>query len=209
MALDPEKNRLYAKAADLHPFHWEKLAARNWEEAARAAGAALEGGRYFLRLAGSDLAVDPERREVSLIADPRKDPGYQRALVAVACLANAIDAPPSDTLVSPRELPGGHGFFRGPHAIPTAPVAGRFRTDAEGFLLAGERLGGARTQGGDAAFSLRLLPKIPAKVILWLSDGEMESEAAILVEARSHLFLPLDVLWAALNVLSREIAAGG
>lgn len=208
MALNPEENRLYSKASDLHPLHWEKLAARNPEEAARSAGAMLESGVYLLRLAGSLLRIDPATRRVGFAHETESEPGYQRALVAVSYLGSAIDAPAAGKLVSPRELPGGQGFFRGPHAVPTSVIAKAYSSDAPGFLRAGERIGGIRATGGDASFTLALLPRIPAQAILWVSDGEMGAEAAILLDARASLFAPLDVLWAAMNVLAKDIVDG-
>lgn len=204
MALTPEENPLYSKASDLHQSHWEKLAAREPGETARAAGAGYEKGCFTLRVAGSALVVDPVARRVSFL-DSTAEPGYQRALVAVAYLGNAIDAPASGRLLSPRELPGGQGFFRGPHSTPTAPLGRVFGADTEAFARAAEKIGGVQTSGGGIAYSFLLLPKIPAQAVLWPGDGEMHGEAALLVDARAHLFLPLDVVWAALNVLVGDL----
>lgn len=205
MSLDPGENKLYSKASDLHPHHWERLAARPPEEAACAAGAEYVGGRFRLAVAGSPLIIDPIARTVAFAATEEKEPGYQRALVAVAYLADAIDAPLAGKMVSPRELPGGQGFFRGPHAVPSDRLARAFGADIEGFSAAAARLGGARLQGGDASSAFPLLPKIPAQVILWRGDEEMAAQATVLVDARAHLFVPLDVLWAALNVLVGDL----
>lgn len=205
MALNPEESTLYAKGSDLHAYHWEKLAQRAPEEAARAAGAQLDGGAFALAVCGAQVVVDPSARRVFRPENPTGEVGYQRALAAVVALYASLDAPESGRLVSPRELPGGQGFFRGPHAVPDEVIAKAFGADLAAFKRASLCLGGVEAAGGDASYLFRLLPKIPAQALLWLGDAELEAKAALLVDSRSNLSLPLDVLWAALNVLASDL----
>lgn len=204
--LDPEKNGLYRRASDLSPYHWENLAARNAEEAAAAAGAAVVGGVYGFPLLGREIRVDPVNRKVFYADAPEKEPGYQRALVAVAYLVGAKQFDPSGVLVSPRELPAGNGFFRGPHALPTAVIAEKFGGSPEKLLEASLLMGGKPDPGADAAVLLPALPKITLKILLWKGDEEFGPEAAMLVDSRAHFHLPLDVLWALTNVAAYGLA---
>lgn len=203
--LDPEKNRLYRTASDLHPLHWETLSQRDPEEAARGAGAGLEAGEYVLPLLGRVLRVSPGRRTVLFEERPSREVGYQRALVAVAYLSRAQDLPLRGAWVAFRELPGGDSFFRGPHSLPTALLERAFGAAPPGLHPAAARLGGLPAEGADAAAEIPALPRIPLRVLVWAGTEEFPPSAAMLADARAHLFLPLDVLWALANVTASDL----
>lgn len=205
--VDPESNRLYARAEDLHPLHWEALARRDASEAAEAAGAARDAGAFLLPFLGRTLRVDPIGRAVRFEDVPAGEVGYQRALIAVAYLGNALAAPPSGRWVTFRELPGGDGFFRGPHSVATAKVEAAFGDLSTHLVDAGSRLGGSPCEGADEAVELPALPKIPLRVLLWRRTEEFPPRASLLVDARAHLHLALDVLWALSNVAISDLVS--
>jgi len=196
----PEKRGLYNLASDLHPLHWERLARRPPEISARAAGCDLVEGCFHIDCVAKTLAIDPQRRAVVLRDEPGGEPGYQRSLAALTYLAGATEGPASGAFVSPRELPGGASFFRGPHSLPTDRLASAFGPDLPSLAAAAKALGGRIAQGGDLSFIIPGLPKIPIQIVYWRGDEEFSAASALLVDARSHLHLPLDALWALLNV---------
>lgn len=202
---DPEQNPLYSRAEDLHPLHWENLGRLPAADAARAAGAAWDGEAFSLPFLGKDLRVDPRARTVSWAADPDRPFGYQRALVAVAYLAGAVEAPPREEWIAFRELPGGDAFFRGPHSLPTPRLEAAFGSRPEGLLAAARALGGTASPGADAAAELPALPRIPLRALLWAATEEFPASASLLVDARAHLHLALDVLWALANVAIADL----
>jgi hypothetical protein len=204
-ATDPERNRLYARAEDLHPLHWEQLARRAPEEAARAAGASWDGRVYTLPLLGKVLRVEPETRSVRTADLPAQSVGFQRALAAVAYLAGALEVPPRGDWVAFRELPGGDGFFRGPHSVATARLEEAYGGDPRALVGAAEPLGWTKVEGADAAVEMSALPKIPLRVLLWGRTEEFGASAALLTDGRAHLHLALDVLWALSNVAISEL----
>jgi hypothetical protein len=223
--LDPEENRLYEKASHLHPLHWEALARRDPAEAARAAAASWDGRRFRLPFLGAVLLVEPGTRAVIFeaapahpvlrvmqpiqgLAEPDREPGYQRALVAVAYLAGAVDAPPRGVWAALRELPGGDAFFRGPHSPATPRLVEAFGRRPEGLAEAAARLGGRSVAAGDAAADLDALPRIPLRFVLWAGTDEFPPAATVLADARAHLHLPLDVLWALSNVAIADLTRG-
>lgn len=197
---DPEANRLYQTSTDLHPLHWEALGRRPPEEACAAADARLEGGAFLLEVLGRVLRIDPFARTVTWAAGTGGEVGFQRSLAAVAYLAGALDAPVRGEWVAFRELPGGDAFFRGPHSVATARLAGAFGTEPAKLGEAARRLGGAPASAGDAAADLPALPRIPLRAVVWGATPEFSAQASLLTDARAHLHVPLDVLWALTNV---------
>jgi hypothetical protein len=205
---DPEQNPLYARAEDLHPLHWENLGRRPPPEAARAAGATWNGEVFTLPFLGREIRLDPGARTVSWAADLGRPVGYQRALVAVAYLAGAVEAPPQGKWVAFRELPGGEAFFRGPHSLPTPRLEAAFGRRPGDLLEAARSLGGTACPGADAAAELPALPRVPLQVLLWAAGEEFPASASLLVDARAHLHLALDVLWALANVAVADLVRG-
>lgn len=202
---DPEQNPLYSRAEDLHPLHWENLGRRPAADAARAAGATWDGEIFTLPFLGKEVRVAPRARTVSWAAGPNRPIGYQRALVAVAYLAGALEAPPRGEWVAFRELPGGEAFFRGPHSLPTPRLETAFGRRPGGLLAAARSMGGTASPGADAAAELPALPRIPLQVLLWAAGEEFPASASLLVDARAHLHLALDVLWALANVAIADL----
>lgn len=203
--LDPEKMSLYRLASSLSPWHWDNLSAQNCADRAEAAGASFLDGVYSLTLLGREMLIDPGVRSISYAEDSKKEPGYQRALVAAAYLAGAKPIDPSGVFISPRELPAGNGFFRGPHALPTSVVAKKFGDAPKKIHEAAALLGGMPDSGADAAVLLPALPKIALKFLVWADDAEFGPEAALLIDSRAHFHAPLDVLWALFNVAAHGL----
>jgi hypothetical protein len=111
--------------------------------------------------------------------------------------------------VNEKELNGGALFFRGPHALSKEPLEEKFARDPQGFLRAGLALGGTATQGGDAAFELRALPRIPLEYIFYAEDDEFPAQLIITFDRTIDRHLPLDVIWALVNLATRSILKAG
>lgn len=208
MALDPEDNPLYATSDRIHPLHWEALRRREPGDAARAAGASWHEGSYLLPLLGREVLVSPREGVVRFAKDGRPV-GYQRGLVALAYLGGAVDAPCSGQWAAFRQLPGGHSFFRGPHAVDADRLARAFGAGPRGLPVAAAALGGSEADGGDAAAELPALPRVPLKAVVWAGSAEFGASAALLVDSRAHLHAPLDILWALSNVAIDDLVEEG
>jgi hypothetical protein len=108
-------------------------------------------------------------------------------------------------MVTGSEIRGGNFFFRGPHVLFTKPLEKRFGDDGHSFLEAGLRLGGGETDFGDVSFRLWPLPKIPLGYILWLGDEEFPARLVVTFDASVEEHLPLDVIWALVNLVGRAL----
>ncbi len=111
--------------------------------------------------------------------------------------------------ISEKDLPGGVSFFVGPHKIPVGLFAQKFGEDIEGFRATCEKLGGKPIKMGDAAYSFKILPRIPLAVILWEKDDEFDAEAKILFDKTIQNHLPIDVIFGLSLEVCQRIAGGG
>jgi hypothetical protein len=205
----PEENRLYRTVADLAPELWADVEARPLAEAVRSASARFgPGRRIVIPFLGGDYLVDFATR--SIVAPPGHQPaGFQKGLVLLAYLARAQDFGPAGRQVTSRELSGGELFFNGPHALSTEPVTARFGADPAGFLARAGRLGlkpGLKAGSGTAVFG-PVLPHLTMTLILHPADDEFPAELTYTFDAHAHHHLPLDGLWALVNVLAMELAS--
>ena len=74
-------------------------------------------------------------------------------------LTHAADAGLAGRMVTVRGLQGGELFFRGPHALLTAPVEERFGLDPAGFLEAAAAWEPRRLQAGTRPSACRPCPR--------------------------------------------------
>jgi hypothetical protein len=168
------------------------------EEVTKRTGALYDEkkGSYRICIWGNSYNVLPRQCRIK----PRgKGPGTYREylyLFMLHYLMKAKEIPISGEWISEKDIPGGTGFFRGPHTLPTQLVSQVFGNDLPGFLAAGKRLGGISLPMADAAFSFQVAPRIPVAVLLWQADEEFGSQANLLFDRTIAQHLPLDIVYA-------------
>jgi hypothetical protein len=206
----PEENRLYRTLADVAPELWEDVEARPLAEAVRSAAVRSEPGRrVMVPFLGGGYLVDFEKRTIT--APPGHKPaGFQKGLVLLTYLARAQDFGPAGRQVTARELNGGDMFFQGPHALSTDPVKDRFgAAEPEKFTARAGELGlkpGPAASGAAASVIGPVLPHLTVGLILHPADEEFPAELTYTFDAYAHHHMPLDGIWAMVNVLAAELA---
>jgi hypothetical protein len=208
--LNPNEISLYRGAENIPPEYWEELNRQSPEEVCRRALAthAPETG-YALPFLSDRLHCRPDTRQIHWERDPERIPSFQEALVSLMYLLRTREIPLSGIKVNEKELNGGALFFRGPHALSKEPLETKFARDPQGFLQAGLTLGGIATHQGDGAFELRALPRIPLEYIFYAEDDEFPAQLTITFDRTIDRHLPLDVIWALVNITTRSILKAG
>jgi len=205
----PEENRLYRTVADLAPELWADVEARPLAEAVRSAAARSGPGRQVVvPFLGGDYLVDFETR--SITAPPGHQPaGFQKGLVLLVYLARAQDFGPAGRQVTSRDLSGGEFFFKGPHTLSTEPVTARFGADPAGFVARAGFFGLRPDPGAGSGIMVRgpVLPHLTMGLILHPADEEFPAELTYTFDAYAHHHLPLDGIFALVNVLASELAS--
>jgi len=142
-----------------------------------------------------EYEVNPAANEVMAV-DPDEGPiSVEMGLLLVFYLLRAVDVPLSGKWIGEFDIKGGERFFRGPHAVRNPEVAEKFGHDPEGFGKACEKLGGTPEDMGDAAYRIRVLPRVPLIVLLWMADDEFEASAKTLMDSTVDQHLPLDIIF--------------
>ena len=180
---------------------WEKFGSLNPFDVCKKAGVSYvsENGNYILKLFGMDFSISPHQKVIKNLSPEGdillKKHGYFFNLSALCYLSNAKDIPLSGRLIKPVDLKGGGLFFRGTHVLPLDKIADKYGNDKSGFIKKGKSLNGRVLNYGDASVELAPMPRIPATLILWLSDDEFPARADLLLDSTCEQHVPLDIIW--------------
>jgi hypothetical protein len=158
--------------------------------------------RYVISLLNTEYVVNLSDREIYSTrtgTSPVKAKFIQQ-LCILAYLINAQDLPLADKLVKAEALPGGQFFFRGLHGLPTAKLESTFGDCPDALYRAAEQFDAKRCEFGDASIQLYILPCVPLTIVIWAEDEQFQARASILFDQTAASRLPLDALWAAVNL---------
>jgi hypothetical protein len=199
---DYKERRRFVDPGEIDPRLWEDLSCREVNKVCVRASVQFDRKRdcYRVPFLNRMYAVLPRERRI----DPWYHRGEERLsfqfyLVLITYLLRAQSLGLSGRMVTGAELRGGAFFFRGNHALFTGPLEQRFGSDPKAFLEAGLRLGGGKTNFGDASFRLWPLPRVPLGYMLWSTDEEFPARVVVVFDASIVGHLPLDVIWAMVN----------
>ena len=197
-----EERRPYRDPKDVDPELWEELLRMDRGTAAQNAGALLTHRGYLLRFLDTDYEILPEER----LIEPPDGLGFEFYMVVLNYLIRADAGGLTGRTVTEKELKGGQFFFVGPHELKTKIIIDRFGTDPEGFIAAGQRLGGVATGMGDASIRLMVLPRVPLGFILWRGDEEFGASVATTFDSSIERLLPLDCVWSLVTQAAYRLA---
>jgi len=187
------------------PLLWVQLEAEIPEEICRRALVSYghEQG-FLLPFLNQTFQILPKTRSiVPLYSHAPKIKSFELDLVILTYLLRAQAMEMSEKMVNEKQIPGGEAFFRGPHSLNTRPMEEVFGEDREAFLSAGRSLNGKVRDLGDAAICLPVLHRIPVTLILWEKDDEFPAKVTVNFDSTISSHLPLDIIWAVVDVASK------
>lgn len=206
--VNPDEVSLFRESEHLPAHYWQDLLSLEPPEVCRRALVTFQPGkRYLIPFLNRLYVCQPEATRIWREDYPEQSTSFQECLVLLVYLLRAQESSLEGTKVSERELPGGELFFRGPHALLRDPLEKKFGHDPQGFLLAGLSLNGQETGRGEASFELLVLPRIPVEYILYVEDEEFPAQITINFDRTISRHLPLDVIWALINLTSRRLSS--
>ncbi|MBN2271714.1 MAG: DUF3786 domain-containing protein [Sedimentisphaerales bacterium] len=196
-----------------HEGLWEQVAKLNPEKIAKRAGCRFlsDPDRCIVTMLNSRYEVNLGGLSISVLRDDStpEDAGYIEQLCILAYLLGAKDIPFAGKLVKAESLPGGQFFFRGLHTLPTDRLARAFGDNPEGLIRASEQFDAEQCEFGDASIRLNVLPRIPLTLVIWRKDEEYDARASILFDQTAAAQIPLDALWATVNLTVKKLLEVG
>jgi len=197
--LSPDENPAYKDWKSLPDSLWsevEQTDKKLWREELGI----TDQREYSLSFLGGTLTINLSTRHLSWADSPRS-PSFQEGLVALTYLVNLKPIDLSRKWISPVELPGGRTFFvPGSHPPKTGGILSAWVEHPSYFKDVVRTLNGTPIPQGDEGIQIPCLPMVPLRYIFWKGETALPSTVTLLVNATAHLFLPLDVLWALINL---------
>jgi len=190
---------------EVDPSHWERLASLRPEEVSTRCRCESDPELGFrVEFLGEAYWVNPSSRRVSPAREGAPVEPYL-PLVLVLFLLKAVDLPLQNQMVSEKQIPGGELFFRHLHSLPTSILEEAFGSRPMDLVSAAQALGAKRTDISPASVEFCALPRVPVAIHLWPADEEFQARCTFTFDASIHLQLPLDVIWALVQVLVQRI----
>jgi len=187
------------------PKLWEELRSQQPERVCKRSIAEYDpAGFYELDSLDRKVRVYPQEERLETDdSDLFSSVDYQLLLVSYLLYAQNIE--PIEDWVSEKDLKGGSLFFRGPHALPSAPMEKEFGSDPVGFRDEALTLGGSPLEFGDVSMVFPILPRISFAVVLWLKDEEFPARVTFMFDSSIDAHLPLDVIFAMTNAVTQKL----
>ena len=199
--LSPDKNPAYGDWHTLPVSLWTEINSLDKRLVSNDfPGLEGSGDTWALAFLGKTLQICPAKRRLSWL-EVEREPTFQEGLVALTYLLHVKPIDLSRKWVSPVELPGGRTFFSpASHPPKTSGILSRWENHRDHFHAIMNRLKGSPIPQGDEGFQVPSLPMVPLQYIFWEGDANLPPAVTLLVNATAHLILPLDTLWALINL---------
>ncbi|MDR3203156.1 MAG: DUF3786 domain-containing protein [Deltaproteobacteria bacterium] len=190
---------------------WDDLASVDPFRAASKAGGFYNQGVFTIDFLNAPYLIDTAAKCI-VAPEGCSKVSLNKSLVLLVYLftCGKTEPPaPAGRLVGPMEIPGGAMFFRGPHALPTPPLAKAFGHNSQALTEKALALGAERESDPKALFKWQVLPKIEIALYFDEADDEFEAFCQYGFDAHIHFYLPLDAIWALTNVVTAELLISG
>jgi hypothetical protein len=168
----------------------------------------VDAGCLQFRFLDRKIRIDPGRETLLRMKEGKWVPWDDSLLtLSTVMYLRSVAAihPLGQDIVGCNELKEGH-FFTGPHEFRTTPLLTRFAGDIDGFLAAGQSLGGKVLEMADAAVQLFPFPRVPLYFLLWFGDEEFKPRIQVLFDRSIEQSLAADAIWALVNRVAMAYA---
>lgn len=186
----------------------DKLATESFESILQRTGfEASEVNQFRVVFLDRVYAIDFPGLEFEDEAGSEKEVPIQEQILILHYMSATAPPPLTGNWISYREIPGASFYYSAFVKRALDPLIKTFGQNADGLLKAGKRLGGQRIDSGDVGYVFRLLPNVPARLILWTGDDEFPASANIVFDENiGGILSPEDIAWLSGMLAYRLIA---
>ncbi len=135
----------------------------------------------------SYLVTLPDVR-VSLM-DSREEVPIREKLLILHYFISAKGTPPTGRLITFRELPEGKVYSPTFSRRTIKPLLDNFGKDPHRLVEISQRLGGHKSDYGDAAVTIDAFSRVPITIVLWLGDDEFAPQGNMVFDANISDYL--------------------
>jgi hypothetical protein len=122
---------------------------------------------------------------------------------------SATGTPPTNKLITFREVPEGNVYFPTFTQRTITPLMSNFSQNPERLLEIAPKVGGRKADYGDTAVTIEAFPRVPITIILWHGDAELAPQGNIVFDATIPDYLPTEdivvlcetIIWKLIKIL--------
>ncbi len=184
--LEPDKNPLFSAPENIPEIYWLRL----------------KEDYYEITFLGKACKVIKEQKKIEIEKFPFS-PNFQVYLVILAYL-NSEKVALKDEWVLARELKGGIHFFDRSHPLTVDKLLEKVK-EKRMMIKAFKTLKGRELDFGDFSYEVFVFPDVHLRYIYFEGDDEFPSELTVNFQKGIENILPLDVIWAMVNVVNRYL----
>ena len=131
--------------------------------------------------------------EVSInVVDSTEAVPIRDKIIILHYILNAKGTPLSVNQIAFKELPEGIVYFRTFYQRTIKHIVANFSQNLDRLVEAGDKLGGHKADYGDAAITIKALPRVPVTFVLWRGDDEFGADGNILFDSTITEYLPTE-----------------
>jgi hypothetical protein len=177
---------------------WEQASAAikvlDPESVARRTGVRPVAGGVEVRFLADRYAVDFSQGQVRALEGQSPEPDAVLKTLLAHYLLGAGGELLAGAHASFREFPGGEVYY-GPFVARTVgPLVACFGVRPSSLVRAATALGGQPAALGDAAATIKVLPRLPLTAVIWKGDEEISPSGNLLFDRSACSYLPLEDL---------------
>ena len=158
---------------------------------------------YLITLPDVDISFKDSEEEV-----PQGD-----RILMLHYFIGAKGTPPSNKLISFKELREGAGYFPTFSKRAIKPLLDYFGEEPHRLLGAADLLGGHKADYGDAAVTISAFSRVPVTLVLWRGDEEFPPAGNIMFDSNISDYLPTEDIIVICQTIAwrlvRMLKAGG
>ena len=113
-------------------------------------------------------------------------------LLIIHYFLTAKGTPPTNKLITFRELPDGTVYFPTFTKRTSQPLVRYFGEKPRLLLEIGEKLGGHKADYGDVAITINAFACVPITIVIWHGDNELAPTGNVLLDANISDYLPTE-----------------
>lgn len=123
-------------------------------------------------------------------------------------LTTAKGTPPTNNLITYKELPDGMHYFPTFSKRTIKPILDHFGSEPHRLIDAARKLGGYRVDYGDAAVTIDAFSRVPITLVLWQGDEELAPAGSIIFDSNISDYLPTEDITVLCEIITWRLIKG-
>jgi hypothetical protein len=175
---------------------------------------ALKSGAQIIRLDKSVNLVVPFINEDIIVTYPQINLKYKNKdselslwykILVLHYLIHANGIPATGEQITFKQITGGLAYYPAFHRRSVKPILNKFGNSLNNFIIASEKVGGARSGNSNYSVFFQVFPRISIIINLWEGDDELPADGNIVFNSSITGYLTTEDIAVLCNIIALMI----